>query len=97
MNLTAGAADAGTVGAFGSGISAEADPAGHCHTSRPYLRASADVTTAEAPTTRVGRRQDNPAHQRPAVAMDTLPAHDAPHRANGARHPERVSVHIHPV
>jgi len=46
MNLTAVAAHACTVGAFVPELKEESDSAGHCHTSRPRPRASADAITS---------------------------------------------------
>lgn len=57
MNLTAVAAHACTVGAFVPELKEESDSAGHCHTSRPRPRASADAITSEAPAILVVRRQ----------------------------------------
>jgi hypothetical protein len=98
MNLSTVGAGARTVGAFVSEINEETDPAGHCYPSRPCQRASADAITEEAPVNLLGHRHVNRAHSSvSAVSQYTYPAHDAPRRASGARHPEQVSVLIHTV
>ncbi len=98
MNLSAGGARLRTVEAFASDINEEADPACHCYPSRPRQRASADKTLEKAPVDLLGHRHVNRTHSSVAVVFQyTAPAHDAQRRANGARHPEPVSVHIHTV
>ena len=98
MNLTAVGAGARTVEAFVSEINEEADPAGPVCPSRPRLRASADAIHDEAPVNQLDHRQVSGAHcSVPAVSQYTDPAHDAPRRASGARHPELVSALIHTV
>ena len=98
MNLSAGGASSRTVGAFASEINEEADPACHCYPSRPRQRASAEAINEEAPVGLWGHRHVSRTHSSVAVVFQyTAPAHDAPRRASGARHPIPVSVLIHTV
>lgn len=98
MNLSTVGAGARTVGAFVSEINEETDPASHCYTSRPCQRASADANNEEASVNLLGHRHVSRTHSSvPAVSQYTDPAHVAPLRASGARHPEPVSVLIHNV
>ena len=98
MNLSAVGAGSRTVEAFASEINEEADPACHCYPSRPRYRASADTITEKAPVNLLDHRHVNRTHSSVAVVFQyTAPAHDAPRRASGARHPEPVSVLIHNV
>ncbi len=98
MNLSTVGAGPRTVEAFVSEINEETDPASHCYPSRPRQRASADTITEEASVNLLGHRHVNHTHSSvPVVSQYTYPAHDAPRRASGARHPEPVSVLIHTV
>jgi hypothetical protein len=98
MNLSAVGAGSRTVEAFVSEIKEDADPACHCYPSRPRQRASADTNIDEAPVNLLDHRHVNRTHSSvAAVSQYTYPAHDAPRRASGARHPEPVSVLIHTV
>ncbi len=98
MNLSTVGAGSRTVEAFVSEINEEADPASHCYPSRPRQRASADTMSEEASVTLLGHCHVNRTHSSvAAVSQYTDPAHDAPRRASGARHPELVSVLIHTV
>ena len=98
MNLTTVSAGSRTVEALVSEINEEADPAGHCYRTRPCLGASADANHDEAPVDPLDHRQVSRTHRSvPAFSQYTDPAHDAPRRASGARHPELVSVLIHTV
>jgi hypothetical protein len=98
MNLSTVGAGSRTVGAFVSEIKEDADPASHCYPSHPRQRASAEAIIEEAPVNLLGHRHVNRTHSSvAAVSQYTYPAHDAPLRASGARHPEPVSVLIHNV
>jgi len=99
MNLSTVGAGMRTVEAFASEIKEEADPASHCYPPRPCQRVPAvAVVSEEAPVNHFGHRHVSPTRSSvPAVSQYTYPAHDAPRRASGARHPEPVSVLIHTV
>lgn len=97
MNLSTVCADARTVEAFVSEINEETDPAGPCKSRvlPPSLGGRESIGGFGAH--RWAPSSQSHAKLRAPVVQYTDPAHDAPLRASGARHPEKVSVLIHIV
>ena len=97
MNLSTVGAGARTVEAFVSEINEETDPAGPCkpRVLPPSLGGRERSGGFGVHSWTSPSRAD--AKLRATVVQYTDPAHDAPLRASGARHPEKVSVLIHIV
>ncbi len=97
MNLSTVGAGTRTVEAFASEINEETDPAGPCkpRVLPPGLGGRERSGGSGVHSWTLPSRAD--AKLRAPVAQHTYPAHDAPLRASGARHPEKVSVLIHIV
>jgi hypothetical protein len=97
MNLSAGARQR-TVEAFVAQIDEAARSACHSYLASVPTSLGGRDFCEKASVNHVVHRQVNRTHSSaPVVAQHTSTAHHAHRRANGARHPEPVSVLIHTV